>query len=61
MVTCGDLGTEPYDLESNLKEILDNAATWNAVLLLDEADVFLRVRDYADLKQNALVSSECSA
>lgn len=56
MVTCGDLGTEPDDLEKRLKDVFEYAVNWNAVLLLDEADVFLQERDVHDLKRNALVS-----
>jgi SpoVK/Ycf46/Vps4 family AAA+-type ATPase len=56
MVTCGDLGTEPWELESNLRRIFKDATTWNAVLLLDEADIFLQMRDYKDINRNALVS-----
>jgi SpoVK/Ycf46/Vps4 family AAA+-type ATPase len=55
-VTCGDLGTYPYELEANLRDIFKDATTWNAILLLDEADIFLQVRDYKDVKRNALVS-----
>jgi hypothetical protein len=56
MVTCGDLGTEPATMEDKLKETFERAINWNAVLLLDEADVFLQERDIHDLKRNALVS-----
>ena len=56
MVTCGDLGTEPNDLENRLRGTFEHAVNWNAVLLLDEADVFLQERDVHDLKRNALVS-----
>lgn len=56
MVTCGDLGAEPDDLEKRLKMTFEYAVNWNAVLLLDEADVFLQERDVHDLKRNALVS-----
>jgi SpoVK/Ycf46/Vps4 family AAA+-type ATPase len=56
MVTCGDLGTDPWELEYNLRRIFKDATTWNAVLLLDEADIFLQIRDYKDVKRNALVS-----
>ena len=56
MVTCEDLGTEPDDLENKLNETFEYAVNWNAVLLLDEADVFLQERDVHDLKRNALVS-----
>ena len=56
MVTCGDLGTEPDQLEKKLAETFEYAVNWDAVLLLDEADVFLQERDIHDLKRNALVS-----
>ena len=56
MITSGDLGVEPDDLEVKLREAFERAARWNAVLLLDEADVFLRERDVRKLSRNALVS-----
>ena len=56
-VTSGDIGTNPAHLESRLEEIFDYAVTWGAILLLDEADVFLQERDYLNLQRNALVSS----
>lgn len=55
-VTCGDIGTHPHLLEEKLDEIFDYAVTWGAILLLDEADVFLQERDYLHLDRNALVS-----
>ena len=57
-VTCGDIGTSANLLEERLDEIFDYAVTWGAILLLDEADVFLQERDYLHLERNALVSSE---
>lgn len=57
-VTCGDVGTNSAGLEERLEGIFDYAVTWGAILLLDEADVFLQERDYQDLKRNALVSSK---
>jgi SpoVK/Ycf46/Vps4 family AAA+-type ATPase len=56
MVTCGDLGTEPVELERKLSGSFQVATDWRAVLLLDEADVFLQERDVNDLQRNALVS-----
>ena len=41
MVSVGELGTNSRDLETELNKILDVAHSWGAVLLLDEADVFL--------------------
>ena len=41
MVSTGELGTRSDQLEVELNKILDVAHSWGAVLLLDEADVFL--------------------
>ena len=54
-VSIGELGTDPDQLEKRLREILDIATTWNAVLLLDEADVFLEARNENDILRNAMV------
>ncbi|KAK5265291.1 hypothetical protein LTR96_009193 [Exophiala xenobiotica] len=54
--TCGSIGTEPEEAERYLESVMYLSRTWNAVLLLDEADVFLEGRTRADLKRNALVS-----
>ena len=56
MVTAGELGTDPRMLEHELQKILDIAHSWGAVLLLDEADVFLEKREVHDIHRNALVS-----
>ena len=51
----GELGTDPRQLESSLREILDVATAWDAVIGLDEADVFLEARDEHDIVRNAMV------
>jgi AAA+ superfamily predicted ATPase len=56
MVSAGELGTDPRTLEQELQKILDIAHAWGAVLLLDEADVFLEKRTIQDIHRNALVS-----
>lgn len=56
MVSAGELGTDPRSLESELQKILDIAHAWGALLLLDEADVFLEKRTIQDIHRNALVS-----
>ncbi|KAI9788174.1 MAG: hypothetical protein M1835_002427 [Candelina submexicana] len=56
MVSAGELGTDPRTLEAELNKILDIAHSWGAVLLLDEADVFLEKRTIHDIHRNALVS-----
>ena len=55
-VTSGELGGTSVELERNLKTVLDHAKTFRAVLLLDEADVFVEERKPQDLQRNALVS-----
>ena len=54
-ISVGQLGTNPDVLEKRLREILDVATTWDAVLLLDEADIFLEERTEHDVLRNAMV------
>lgn len=54
-VSMGELGTTPGEMEQRLSSILDLCANWNALVLLDEADVFLETRNSADLIRNAMV------
>ncbi|KAJ6623166.1 P-loop containing nucleoside triphosphate hydrolase protein [Mycena sp. CBHHK59/15] len=56
VVSAGELGTKPEELDERLTRILELAQTWNAVLLLDEAEVFLQQRNTMDVTRNALVS-----
>lgn len=55
-ITIGDLGKNPDYLESNLGTILDRTEKWNAILLIDEADVFLEKRSASKMDQNFYVS-----
>lgn len=54
-VSVGELGTSTIDLEERLREILEIASVWDAVVLIDEADIFLEKRGDEDIKRNALV------
>ncbi|KAF2720898.1 P-loop containing nucleoside triphosphate hydrolase protein [Polychaeton citri CBS 116435] len=56
MMSAGDLGLDPHHVESKLQGILDMCTRWNAILLLDEADVFLEERSLHELERNKLVS-----
>ncbi|KAF5613114.1 TOB3 (member of AAA-ATPase family) [Fusarium subglutinans] len=56
MVSAGELGTDSRFLEAELQKILDICHAWGAILLLDEADVFLEKRNMHDIHRNALVS-----
>ncbi|KAK4223081.1 26S proteasome regulatory subunit 4 [Podospora fimiseda] len=55
-VSAGELGVKPDVVDQKLTGILELAHKWNAVLLLDEADVFLHERDQENVQRNALVS-----
>ncbi|KAK9413232.1 hypothetical protein SUNI508_02431 [Seiridium unicorne] len=56
VITCGDLGLTPSEVESSLTNVFRLAHLWDCVLLLDEADVFLTQRSKDDMNRNALVS-----
>ncbi|KAI3332582.1 hypothetical protein F4824DRAFT_289801 [Ustulina deusta] len=56
VITCGDLGLTPHEVEASLSNVFRLAHLWDCVLLLDEADVFLSQRSKLDMKRNALVS-----
>lgn len=55
MVSAGELGTAA--LERNLQNVLRLATAWKAVLLIDEADIFLQRRSSTDLERNAVVGT----
>lgn len=57
-VGVSDIGLNPEDVERNFEALFELAANWRAVLLFDEADVFLESRSShtSDLSRNALVS-----
>lgn len=54
MVQCSQLGTDEEKLEEKLSEVLELAARWRAILLIDEADVYIHTRG-SDIVQNAIV------
>ncbi|KAF2093715.1 P-loop containing nucleoside triphosphate hydrolase protein [Rhizodiscina lignyota] len=56
MMSAGDLGLDPRNIENKLNNILEMCTKWNAILLLDEADVFLEQRSLHELERNKLVS-----
>ncbi|KAI5457147.1 P-loop containing nucleoside triphosphate hydrolase protein [Mariannaea sp. PMI_226] len=55
-ISAATLGTDPSDVEEALDGALELCKLWNAMLLLDEADVFLGARSNADLDRNELVA-----
>ncbi|KAJ7272201.1 P-loop containing nucleoside triphosphate hydrolase protein [Mycena rebaudengoi] len=56
IVGAAELSTTASALEERLKSILGLATAWDAVLLIDEADVFLEQRSLHEIERNSLVS-----
>lgn len=54
-VSIGELGVTPQELENNLRDILDVCETWDALILLDEADVFVAKRAKGEILPNSMV------
>lgn len=57
-LTSSDIGTTPTDVERNLQHDFKLAKKWQAILLIDEADIYLERRSLADLTRNSLVACE---
>ncbi|KAF2814797.1 P-loop containing nucleoside triphosphate hydrolase protein, partial [Mytilinidion resinicola] len=55
-IGCGDLGTKSHNVERVLNESLALATKWKALVLVDEADVFMERRGNNELERNELVS-----
>ena len=53
-VNCSQLGTDETSIERELQRVLARATRWMALLLIDEADVYVRAREN-DIQQNAIV------
>jgi hypothetical protein len=55
-VHSGQLGTSPDNIDKMLDKVLRRAERWGAILLLDEADVYIRKRDNC-MQHNAIVAA----
>jgi len=56
-LTVADLGTEETTMEAQLAKWLDRATSWNGIVLIDEADIYLERREKEDLSRNSLVTA----
>jgi hypothetical protein len=54
VVQCSQLGTDEEKVEKQLSMVLTRASRWKAILLIDEADVYVHERG-TDIQQNAIV------
>lgn len=55
-LTCTDIGTNPITIESKLTYWFKLAKHWGAILLIDEADIYMEQRITQDLERNNLVA-----
>lgn len=55
VVTAGDLGITAAEVEKSFGSVLDLCSTWDALVLVDEADIFLEARSSTEIQRNALV------
>ncbi len=51
----GELGTSAEAVEKSLALVFQRVRAWNAILLLDEGDIFLTKRTEGDLERSAIV------
>ncbi|KAI5926623.1 P-loop containing nucleoside triphosphate hydrolase protein [Camillea tinctor] len=56
VLTSSDIGTRPEEAEANLTRSFKTAKSWGAVMLIDEADVFMERRSTTNLVRNSLVA-----
>lgn len=55
-ISAGDIGISASSVEHDMGKALRLAETSNAIILIDEADVFLEQRTTNDLVRNGLIS-----
>ncbi|KAK0715826.1 P-loop containing nucleoside triphosphate hydrolase protein, partial [Lasiosphaeris hirsuta] len=56
MISSGELGEDAGSVQTRLAEVFELREAWNAVVLLDEADIFLSQRGDDNLSRNAVTS-----
>lgn len=55
-LTCSDIGVSPDRIEGNLKNWFKLADLWGAIILIDEADIYMEERRTQDIERNHLVA-----
>lgn len=55
-VSAGELGTDAASVGPALQNVLELCHRWNALVLIDEADVFLEARQKNEIVRNGIVS-----
>ena len=57
VLSAVELGGGAVEMERNLRNILDLCKMWDALLLIDEAEVYLEARSLGNIERNAMVSA----
>jgi hypothetical protein len=55
-ISLADLSLDVFEAREKLRQILSYAIAWNAVVLLDNADVIMEERTLQDVNRNSLVA-----
>lgn len=55
ILNVGDLGTNVETMETIMTRVLEYATRWNAIILIDEVDIFIEIRDSHNTHSNAMV------
>ena len=59
-ISSSELGLPGSLVEEGLSALFSLATRWNAIMLLDEADVFMQERKLNSLERNWMVASKLS-
>lgn len=54
-INVGDLGTDPEHMEEIINSVLTYSKRWNAIVVIDEVDIFLEERETNMIARNAMV------
>ena len=54
VVTAGNMGITASEVERNLRGVIDLCSTWDALVLVDEADKFLETRSSTEIERKEL-------
>jgi len=57
IVDSSDLGDDATEFEEGVKNVFERARRWNAVVLFDEAEVYIGAREKGDIQANARVAA----
>jgi AAA+ superfamily predicted ATPase len=55
-IGAGELGSTVEVLEKKLTNIIEIANSWNAIILIDECDIFMEKRNSSDILRNQMVA-----